>query len=115
MEGIGIRYGCHCAHLLVKHILHVPPSVEKLQRVIVSLFPKVELPGVARVSLGIGTTMEDIDDLIRVLGKIAGKNKPQYQLSDSATLPSKKLLKQKMKEFVRTVENEVFDSSLQSE
>jgi len=72
--GIGIRYGCHCAHILVKHILGVPPSLEKFQRLIVRLFPKLRLPGVARVSIGIENTVEHVDLFIQTLSNIANKN-----------------------------------------
>ena len=70
-SGIGVRYGCHCAHLLVKHLLNVPPSLEKFQRLIAALFHGVVFPGVARISLGIGNSEEDIDKLIKTLDKIA--------------------------------------------
>lgn len=70
-SGIGIRYGCHCAHIIVKHLLNIPPFLEKFQRLIVTLFPKLRLPGVARVSLGIENTEEEVDKLIQVLSKIA--------------------------------------------
>ncbi len=69
--GIGVRYGCHCAHLLVKHILHVPRALAQFQGLLVTLFPGLTLPGVARVSLGIGSSEEDINTLIRVLDIIA--------------------------------------------
>lgn len=79
--GIGVRTGCHCAHIIVKHILHVSPSLERFQRVIVTLFPGLSLPGVARISLGIENSESDVDHLIQVLEKIAGK--PQSQLKDA--------------------------------
>lgn len=72
--GIGVRYGCHCAHLLIKHLLHIPPSLQKLQRIMVTLFPGMVLPGVVRVSLGIGNTEKDIDCLISEL-KIISQNR----------------------------------------
>jgi hypothetical protein len=68
-----VRYGCHCAHILIKHLLGVGPLLERFQGIIVRLFPGLRLPGLVRVSLGIGNTGEDIDTLIHVLGKIAGK------------------------------------------
>ena len=74
-RGIGIRYGCHCAHMLVKHILGVPPSLQRFQRLIATLFPRLRFPGVARVSFGLQTTNEEIDTLLEVLTKIAGKSK----------------------------------------
>ena len=36
-----------------------------------TLIPKIQLPGVARISLGIENTVEDIDRLTHVLGQIA--------------------------------------------
>ncbi|HSH19320.1 MAG TPA: aminotransferase class V-fold PLP-dependent enzyme, partial [Draconibacterium sp.] len=57
--GIGIRYGCHCTHVLIKHLLNVGPKLEQFQKFIVTLLPRVQLPGVARVSLGIGNSEEE--------------------------------------------------------
>lgn len=88
--GIGVRTGCHCAHITVKHILHVGPGLEKFQKLIVTLFPKLSLPGVVRVSFGIGNSESDVDHLIRVLEKIAGK--PQSQSKDAKPAQVKKLM-----------------------
>jgi selenocysteine lyase/cysteine desulfurase len=74
-RGIGVRFGCHCAHILVKHILGVPPSLERFQKIIARLFTRLRFPGVARVSLGIGNTSEDVDTLINVVRSIAAKTK----------------------------------------
>ncbi|MDP3433775.1 MAG: aminotransferase class V-fold PLP-dependent enzyme, partial [Bacteroidota bacterium] len=101
--GIGIRTGCHCAHIIVKHILHVSPSLERFQRVIVTLFPKLSLPGIARVSLGIGNSESDVVHLIQVLEKIAGK--PQHPTKDAKPAQVKK----KMNDFARNVAGKVYD------
>jgi selenocysteine lyase/cysteine desulfurase len=77
--GIGVRYGCHCAHILVKHILGVPPSLERFQRIIARFFPRLRFPGVARVSLGIGNTRADIYTLIQVVSKIGSKSRALKQ------------------------------------
>jgi selenocysteine lyase/cysteine desulfurase len=69
--GIGVRYGCHCAHLLIKRLVKIPPLLEQLQGLILTLFPRLNLPGVVRASLGIENSAEDVDTLIRVLGQIA--------------------------------------------
>ena len=69
--GIGVRYGCHCAHLLVKHLVGIHPLLAQFQGLIVGLFPQVSLPGLTRVSLGIENTQEDVDEFIRVLDGIA--------------------------------------------
>jgi len=74
--GIGVRYGCHCAHLLVKHLLRVGHGLEHFQHLLLTLFPKINLPGILRVSLGIENSEADVDTLIQVLGKIAGTPGP---------------------------------------
>jgi selenocysteine lyase/cysteine desulfurase len=68
--GIGVRYGCHCAHILVKHLVGVPHSLEWIQAVMAILIPRLRFPGLARVSLGIGNSKEDVDTFIQVLGMI---------------------------------------------
>jgi selenocysteine lyase/cysteine desulfurase len=68
--GIGIRSGCHCAHLLVKQLVNVGPGLENFQRLILNLLPNITLPGIARISLGIGNSEDDIDRLITVLNRI---------------------------------------------
>ncbi len=85
--GIGVRTGCHCAHIIVKHILQVGSGLEKFQKMIVTLFPKLSLPGVARISFGIENSVSDVDHLIQVLEKIADK---QHIQSSSQTLQVKK-------------------------
>lgn len=96
LGGIGIRYGCHCAHILVKHILGVPPSLERFQKIIARLFSHLRFPGVARVSFGIETTIEDIDTLAEVLGKIAEKPKKAIEA------------KQQINDFVKSAAMKVY-------
>jgi len=74
-SGIGVRYGCHCAHIIVKHLLNVGPNLEQFQRLIVTLFPKLQLPGLVRVSLGLENTEAEIDKLIQVLDQFAKKSR----------------------------------------
>lgn len=68
---IGVRYGCHCAHLLIKRLLKIPPPLALFQGVIVSVFPQTSLPGLTRVSLGIENTAEEVDTLLHHLDEIA--------------------------------------------
>ncbi|MFN2262405.1 MAG: aminotransferase class V-fold PLP-dependent enzyme, partial [Psychroflexus sp.] len=111
--GIGVRYGCHCAHILVKHILGVGPKLEKFQRIIVTVFPRLQLPGVVRVSLGIGNTEEEIDTFIRVMDNIAKKaTKSAGKQADSGQksshgLPKGEVQKQ-MNEFVKEASLKVY-------
>jgi hypothetical protein len=70
-RGIGVRSGCHCAHLLIKHVLHIPSLLEQFQGLLLTVLPKLSLPGVVRVSLGIENSAEDVDKLLQVLSEIA--------------------------------------------
>ncbi len=74
-RGIGVRYGCHCAHILVKRLLKVPHALEQFQGVMLTLLPKISLPGVVRISFGIGNTAEEIDRLIEAIKDIQTKLK----------------------------------------
>lgn len=95
--GIGVRYGCHCAHLLPKHLLNIPPLLQQLQGLILTFFPRLSLPGVVRVSLGIENSAEDVDTLLRVLDSIArqpriGVNKDvQQQMDDFARAAARRI------------------------
>ena len=71
--GIGVRSGCHCAHLLVKRLVGVPSFLEWLQGLFLTVVPSLSLPGVVRISLGIENTVEDIDTLLHELSDIAGQ------------------------------------------
>ncbi len=88
--GIGIRAGCHCAHVIVKQILSVSPGLERFQRIFQTLFPKINLPGVARVSLGLQNSREEIDILISTLKNLKPENQKMVkkQISDFVSLRS---------------------------
>ena len=98
--GIGVRSGCHCAHITVKHILHVGPGLEKFQKLIVTLFPKLSLPGVVRISLGIENSEADIDRLILALGSI----------TDKQNKSSKKEAKRLMNKFVDAMAEQIYQT-----
>lgn len=96
--GIGVRYGCHCAHMLVKYLLNVPPALAQFQGLIVSLFHGIRLPGVVRISIGIENTAEDLDTLLRMLEKIALKSFRK----------SKTDIKKRMNDFVLAASDKVY-------
>ncbi len=104
--GIGIRSGCHCAHILIKHLMKVPPFFQNLQKVIVTFLPKTELPGVARVSLGIENTETDVQEFLQTLEKIALKrhgrgsgNRSQEKKTDMKPQMNKFICERKVKVF----------------
>jgi selenocysteine lyase/cysteine desulfurase len=104
--GIGVRYGCHCSHLLIKNLLKIPPPLELFQGLIVTLFPQVALPGLTRVSLGIENSEEDIEILINMLGKIArqsgvSKEKPLNSPSVSTPILSQTIVLKQINDFIQ--------------
>ncbi len=107
-SGIGIRYGCHCAHIIIKRTINISPFLEQFQRLIVTLFPKLKLPGLARVSLGIENNQEDVDRLIHVLDKIARKeNHAASTQNGTPTLP-KANVQQQMDDFAKATALRVY-------
>jgi selenocysteine lyase/cysteine desulfurase len=110
-SGIGVRYGCHCAHIIIKRLLKVPPALERFQWLIQTLFPKLRLPGVVRVSLSLANTEEDVDNLNRALRKIAGKNSPAGKsdpVNNGTTMPSKARVKNQISDFIRATAINVY-------
>jgi selenocysteine lyase/cysteine desulfurase len=112
-SGIGVRYGCHCAHLLVKRLLHVGPGLELFQRVLLTLFPKIPLPGILRVSFGIQTTNEELDTLIRVLGELSMNRKilegrDTVPVQTRKTSLSKARVKRQIMDYVKKASEKVY-------
>jgi hypothetical protein len=98
---------------LVKHLLGVSPGLERFQHLLLTHFPKVNLPGILRVSLGIENSEADVDTLIRVLGKIAGKPRtPVEQDPDSnineGLVQNNGDVKKQMHDFVRKTAMKVY-------
>ncbi len=112
LAGIGVRYGCHCAHLLIKRLLHVPSLLERFQRLLLTLFPKISLPGVVRVSLGIGNTKEDIETLVHALGNIARQRKSPINRDSSSghdgPVTTKKEVQKQIRDFTRNAVQKVY-------
>lgn len=102
--GIGVRYGCHCAHIIIKHLLNVSPFLERFQYLIQRLFPKFRFMGLVRVSLGIGNNAGEIETLIHTLGIIAGRK--QSSAKGNSTLDQERhmlpegLVKKQMQDFI---------------
>ena len=73
--GIGVRHGCHCAHMLIKDLLHISFFLQQVQNLVIGLFPKLYPPGLVRISFGLQNTTDDVDTLIQTLKYIAD-NRP---------------------------------------
>ena len=74
--GIGVRYGCHCAHMIVKEILHIGPRLQKFQRFLQNAIPPLKLQGVVRISFGLETTQADVDAVVEILRETVEKKAP---------------------------------------
>ena len=105
--GIGVRYGCHCAHLLIKRLLHVHPLLAVLQGLIVTFFPQIALPGLTRVSLGIENSADDVDTMIHVLGRIAQQPRVGAENPFASTQTD---IQKQMDSFSRAAAGRVYDS-----
>jgi selenocysteine lyase/cysteine desulfurase len=111
--GIGVRSGCHCAHIMIKKLVGVPPMLERFQGLIVTLFPRLSLPGLARVSIGIGNTEKDIDILIEVLASVSGKlqataGRQPGSSNSNKTVLSQAEIKQQINDFISNVAHKVY-------
>ena len=99
--GIGVRYGCHCAHLIIKHLVGVGPGLSRFQHVIAFLFRSLKFPGLTRISIGIGNTREEIDLFLKTLAEIAASSGTKKEGS----------LKLRMKEFTGNISRKVYAGS----
>jgi len=70
-HGIGIRHGCFCAHPLMARLLRVDDA--EMHRLLdeTRAGHHERLPGAARMSLGLGSTREDVDAFADALAAIA--------------------------------------------
>ncbi len=107
-SGIGVRYGCHCAHIIIKHLVKVSNGLERFQRLFLTLFPKLSLPGLVRVSMGIENTEEDIDRLIVALKKL--ERKPKSSPSTKELVLSNAEVKKKITDLIKHLELTVYSN-----
>ena len=68
---IGVRHGCFCAHPLITRLLNVPDAEAEWLQNELRHGREPELPGAVRASVGLGTTVEDIDALTGALLEIS--------------------------------------------
>jgi selenocysteine lyase/cysteine desulfurase len=112
--GIGIRFGCHCAHLIVKHVLNFSPAQEAIQKLVLRLLPFITLQGMSRVSFGLHNTEQDTDRLIDMLRQIILKTEYNKEPEDrKTTRPEAKYtakeVKQQISEFIDNREMLVYE------
>jgi selenocysteine lyase/cysteine desulfurase len=70
-HGIGIRHGCFCAHPLMMRLLRVDDAEARRLIDETRAGHHERLPGAARMSLGLGSTKDDVDALADALHAVA--------------------------------------------
>jgi selenocysteine lyase/cysteine desulfurase len=111
--GIGVRYGCLCAHLIIKQLAGFTPFTEKIQRFVLTIVPILNLQGITRVSFGIQNTEEEVDALIGELKGIAGVSDDrtetnEVRTSEKTNVAPEKVVKQQIKDFIKDRERMVY-------
>jgi selenocysteine lyase/cysteine desulfurase len=93
--GIGVRFGCFCTHLLVKHVLHLSPALQRIQNIILTVIPRISnvVPGLVRVSFGIENEHIEVDKFLSVIEKIMDTSGSRVKS------PSAIEVKERMKQF----------------
>ena len=67
---IGVRHGCFCAHPLITRLLNVPEAEADRLHAELRAGREPDLPGAVRASIGLGTTLGDIEALAAALDEI---------------------------------------------
>jgi selenocysteine lyase/cysteine desulfurase len=105
--GIGVRYGCLCAHLIIKQLAGFTPFQEKAQRFVLRMVPIINLQGITRVSFGLQNTEKEVDAMVSELKRIAGVmgnesgGSNAARTNDAITDIPEKIVKQQIREFVQ--------------
>lgn len=102
--GIGVRYGCLCAHLTIKHLLEFKPWQDRLQRTVKKMIPAINLQGVTRISFGLQNNTQDVEALLNALGTIANST-ARKKASD----PSKHSHAEVKRQIMTMVEEIIFE------
>ena len=84
-HAIGVRHGCFCAHPYISYLLGVSSNDAMSIRDRLRRGEHHDIPGAVRASFGIGTTVEQIDRLIRGLRDITERGPRLEYRVDSAT------------------------------
>jgi cysteine desulfurase/selenocysteine lyase len=69
--GIGVRNGCFCAHPYILHLLRLTPEETDRVRAEMLAHDRSEMPGLVRASFGLYNTLEEVDEFVAALEKIA--------------------------------------------
>jgi selenocysteine lyase/cysteine desulfurase len=83
--GVGVRHGCFCAHPLMVRLISVDDAEAARLRHSLAGGHKGGIPGAVRVSVGLGTTRDDIDYLADALDAVVREGpRWQYRLEEAS-------------------------------
>jgi selenocysteine lyase/cysteine desulfurase len=90
--GIGVRFGCFCSHLFIKHLLGLPWIFALLQNIMITLAPRISniIPGMVRVSFGIYNEVIEVDRYVAEMQKIMDASGARNKTADSYQILVKK-------------------------
>jgi selenocysteine lyase/cysteine desulfurase len=84
--GIGVRHGCFCAHPYLMRLLGVGSAGVAEARAAVQRGDRSAIPGAVRASCGLGTSSDDVDQLLAaVLALASGEPAPARYVQDAVT------------------------------
>ncbi|HLJ68018.1 MAG TPA: aminotransferase class V-fold PLP-dependent enzyme [Chloroflexota bacterium] len=69
--GIGVRHGCFCAHPYLQRLLRYPVDRAAALRREIAAGHRGDVPGAVRMSVGVGSTRQDIDALVGAVEAIS--------------------------------------------
>lgn len=81
--GIGVRHGCFCAHPYVQRLLRCSAARAAEVRQEIAGGHRGDVPGAVRMSMGLGSTRDDVDALVEALHAIVqGGSRWRYRLDE---------------------------------
>jgi selenocysteine lyase/cysteine desulfurase len=84
--GIGVRHGCFCAHPYLMRLLGVDAAGVAEAREAVLRGDRSTIPGAVRASCGLGTSSEDVNELLHAVRALAaGHPEPVPYVQDALT------------------------------
>lgn len=84
-HAIGVRHGCFCAHPYITYLLGVDAVAAEVVRSSLRRGEHVGIPGAVRASFGIGTTADDVDQLVDALRELTTKGPRLEYIQDEHT------------------------------
>lgn len=83
-HGVAVRDGCFCAHPLMLRLLGTGEDAARAIRREVANGIHRNVPGAVRMSMGLSTTIDDLDRALRAIREVAGGPRWTYRYDEAA-------------------------------